>query len=69
MTEICPKTDSPLILIETDQEIIVAWADNPSDWIARFKKEEGFPAHHWATRMQTLYSEQNRSAPQPLNFL
>ena len=46
-----------LTLIETDYEVVVAWADNPEDWVARFKKDGEFPAHYWAERMQSLYTE------------
>jgi len=52
-------TQSSLVLIETEDEIVVAWADNVEDWVARFKKEGDFPAHHWASRMQSLYVEQH----------
>lgn len=46
-----------LTLIETNQEIIVAWGDNIDNWVARFKKEGDFPARYWAERMLSLYVE------------
>ena len=52
------QVDSPLIIIETEQEVIVAWDDDPEDWIARFRKDGEFPAYYWASRMQSLYTEQ-----------
>ena len=54
-----PAQNQSLILIESDDEVIVAWADDPKDWVARFKKDGEFPAPHWAERMQSLYAEQN----------
>ena len=50
------QTDE-LFLIETDDEVIVAWSDDAEDWVARFRKDGDFPAHYWASRMLALYGE------------
>lgn len=40
-----------LVVIETDEAFVVAYASDPADWIARFEKCAGFPARAWAERM------------------
>lgn len=45
-----------LVVIEREDAIIVAWADAPQDWVASFRKAEGFPAREWAERMVSLFN-------------
>lgn len=46
-----------LIVVETTAAFQVAYADNPDDWVATFRKADGFDAHAWAERMVQLYGE------------
>ncbi|MEM7344405.1 MAG: hypothetical protein AAF485_09170 [Chloroflexota bacterium] len=60
-----------LTIIETETVLIVAFADNPDDWLARFEKGAGFPAQQWAERMVSLYNQperRNRAQPQKGKF-
>lgn len=38
---------------------------DPEDWLARFEKDEGFPAREWAENMARVYNRrlQQRSGP------
>lgn len=45
-----------LVIVEQERKIIVAWADDPEDWVASFEKQPGFPARQWAERMVELYN-------------
>ena len=49
-----------LIVIESEEAYIIAWADNPQDWVVSFRKEAGFPAREWAERMVAIC---NQGAP------
>ena len=48
-----------LSLIETEEAYLVVFDNNPDDWIARFSKENGFPAREWAERMIREFQEKN----------
>jgi hypothetical protein len=34
----------------------VVRAEDPDDWLARFDKDEGFPAREWAENMARVYN-------------
>ena len=44
-----------LTLIETDEAYLVVFDNHPDDWVARFSKDDRFPAREWAERMIRLY--------------
>lgn len=46
-----------LIIIESEEAYIIAWADNPQDWVVSFRKEAGFPAREWAERMISIRNQ------------
>ena len=52
-----------LIIVEQDSVIIVAWADDPEDWIVRFDKHPDFPALQWAKRMVGLFNRGGNKTP------
>jgi hypothetical protein len=45
-----------LTIVETETAVLVVWAEDPEDWVARFAKRPGFPARAWAERMVGLYA-------------
>lgn len=49
-----------LTLIETEEAYLVVFDNNPDDWVARFSKDDGFPAREWAERMIRLYDLRER---------
>lgn len=59
------KMHDELIIIEHKNAIIVAWADDPDDWIVRSDKHPGFPALRWAERMLELHNRgaDDRASP------
>jgi len=52
-----------LIVVETREAFLVAYASDPDDWIASFKKSATFPARVWAERMVMLYSRPTPAQP------
>ena len=48
-----------LTLIEREEAYLVVFDNNPDDWVARFSKENGFPARKWAERMIREFQENN----------
>lgn len=69
----CEETDrqpatlpEQLTLWEGPDAYFVGWEDQDDDWIARFEKGEGFPAHDWAVRMVELYNYGNHQPQDPI---
>ena len=50
-----------LTVVETKDEYLVVWDNNHADWVARFKKDDEFPARMWAERMQSLFVERGEA--------
>ena len=44
-----------LVVIEEPERVLVAYADDPSDWLCEFSKAGGFPARRWAEAMAAAY--------------
>ena len=44
-----------LVVIEEPERVLVAYADDPSDWLCEFSKAGGFPARRWAEAMVAAY--------------
>ncbi len=59
------KMSDQRIIIEQENVVIVAWADDQEDWVVRFDKHPGVLALHWAERMVELYNrcESQRKLP------
>jgi hypothetical protein len=45
-----------LVVIEDAARFVVAFEDDPSDWLCAFAKSEGFPAERWAQDMARTYN-------------
>jgi hypothetical protein len=45
----------PLVVLEEPDRVVVAYADDPSDWLCEFSKAGGFPARRWAEAMVAAY--------------
>ncbi len=57
-----------MVVLETDIAYLVAPADDPDGWVARFEKSATFPAFAWAERMAALYNlrlDSERASNQP----
>jgi hypothetical protein len=58
-----------LAVVEEDAAFLVVRAEDPEDWLVRFEKAPGFPAHEWAENMVRVYnrriSRQNTGPPTP----
>ena len=48
------EKSSKLVVIEKEDVYLVAWADDPQDWVVSFLKKMDFPARQWAERMVYL---------------
>ena len=46
---------APLIVLDEPDRVVVAYADDPSDWLCEFSKAGGFPARRWADAMVAAY--------------
>jgi hypothetical protein len=44
-----------LVVIEEPDRVVVAYADDPADWLCEFSKAGGFPARRWADAMVAAY--------------
>jgi hypothetical protein len=44
-----------LVVVEEPDRVVVAYADDPSDWLCEFSKAGGFPARRWAEAMVAAY--------------
>jgi len=47
---------SRLVVVEEAERFVVAWEDDPGDWLCAFAKTEGFPAERWASDMARTYN-------------
>jgi hypothetical protein len=52
-----------LVVIEKEDAYVVAWVDDPEDWVAIFSRKAGFPARQWADRMVYLYNQRSKHIP------
>ena len=46
-----------LVVIEEPERVLVAHADDPSDWLCEFSKADGFPARRWADGMAAAWNQ------------
>ncbi len=51
-----PLYTEPLIIVETEEALLVAFVGKPEDWVARYELHKGFPAREWAERMVNAYN-------------
>ena len=47
---------SMLVVIEEAERVLVAWEEDPGDWLCAFAKAPGFPARRWADDMARVYN-------------
>jgi hypothetical protein len=61
------QIEGRLAVREEDGAFLVVREDDPDDWLARFEKEDGFPARGWAENMVNVYNRRlaRRSAGPP----
>jgi hypothetical protein len=52
-----------LVVVEEPERVLVAYADDPSDWLCEFSKAGGFPARRWAESMVAIWNAQFRIQP------
>jgi hypothetical protein len=52
--------DGELAVVEEEDAFLVARAEDPEDWLARFEKSGGFPARQWAENMARVYNRRLR---------
>jgi hypothetical protein len=45
-----------LVVIEDAERFVVAFEDDPSDWLCAFAKGDGFPAERWASDMARTWN-------------
>ena len=45
-----------LTVVEEAERFLVAWEDDPGDWLCAFAKREDFPAERWAQDMARTYN-------------
>jgi len=61
-----PQVEGRLAVREEASAFLVFRAGDPEDWLARFEKDDGFPAREWAENMARVYNrrlEQRSSGP------
>ena len=51
-----PQADGRLAVREDAAAFLVVREEDPDDWLARFEKEEGFPAREWAENMTRVFN-------------
>ena len=51
-----PQVDGRLAVREERAAFLVVREEDQDDWLARFEKEEGFPAREWAENMTRVYN-------------
>ena len=51
-----PQVDGRLAVREVRAAFLVVREEDPDDWLARFEKEEGFPAREWAENMARVFN-------------
>ena len=47
---------SRLVVVEEAERFVVAWEDDPGDWLCAFAKRDGFDARTWAENMARTYN-------------
>ena len=47
---------SRLVAVEEAERFVVAWEDDPGDWLCAFAKSDRFPAERWASDMARTYN-------------
>ena len=50
-----------LVITETEDAYVLAYGDDPDDWIVNFCKSASFPARRWADRLVQLHNQQQRA--------
>jgi hypothetical protein len=50
------QVDGRLAVREEEAAFLVVREEDPDDWLARFEKEEGFPAREWAENMARVFN-------------
>jgi hypothetical protein len=45
-----------LVVIEDDARFVVAYEDDPDDWLCAFAKNDRFPAERWASDMARTWN-------------
>jgi hypothetical protein len=67
MDERIRRIDGGLAVREEEEAFFVVRVEDPEDWLARFEKDEGFPAREWAQNMANVYNRRlaRRSAGPP----
>jgi hypothetical protein len=58
------QVDGRLVVVEEADRVLVARAEDPSDWLCAFAKTGDFPARRWADDMVRTYNARLRSAPE-----
>lgn len=53
--------ENALVLVRSETEYRIAWAEDPEDWIVSFEKNANFPAYAWAERMLILANVRKKS--------
>ena len=48
---------SRLVVVEEAERFVVAWEDDPGDWLCAFARDGDFPAERWAHNMARTYDE------------
>jgi hypothetical protein len=51
-----------LVVIEEADRVLVAYADDPCDWLCEFSKAGGFPARRWADGMVAAFCGSSRGS-------
>ena len=55
-----------LTVREESAAFLVVREEDPDDWLARFEKEDGFPAREWAENMARVFNRRlERGSPGP----
>ncbi len=62
-----PRVDGRLAVREERAAFLVVREEDPDDWLARFEKEDGFPAREWAENMARVFNRrlEHRSGGPP----
>ena len=50
---------SRLVVIEEASRVLVAWEEDPDDWLCEFAKTPEFPARRWADDMARVYNDRS----------
>ena len=51
-----PQMHGRLAVREEEAAFLVVREEDPDDWLARFEKEDGFPAREWAENMARVFN-------------